>query len=90
MALPGAEEAFDTMRYPPGNRAHRPRRLPGRPQAEQEGHQRGQGQRAGNLPVLEDVVTEGGQQYPDVELQHMYVDNAAMQLVKAPRRLTWS
>jgi len=26
-----------------------------------------------------------GQQYPDVELQHMYVDNAAMQLVKAPK-----
>jgi 3-isopropylmalate dehydrogenase len=23
--------------------------------------------------------------YPDVELQHMYVDNAAMQLVKAPK-----
>jgi 3-isopropylmalate dehydrogenase len=32
-----------------------------------------------------DVVTEVGQQYPDVELQHMYVDNAAMQLVKAPK-----
>jgi 3-isopropylmalate dehydrogenase len=23
--------------------------------------------------------------YPDIELQHMYVDNAAMQLVKAPK-----
>jgi isocitrate/isopropylmalate dehydrogenase len=33
-----------------------------------------------------DVVTEVGQQYPDVELDHMYVDNAAMQLVKAPKR----
>ena len=32
-----------------------------------------------------DVVTEVSQQYPDVELQHMYVDNAAMQLVKAPK-----
>ena len=32
-----------------------------------------------------DVMTEVGQQYPDVELQHMYVDNAAMQLVKAPK-----
>jgi 3-isopropylmalate dehydrogenase len=32
-----------------------------------------------------DVVTEVHQQYPDVELQHMYVDNAAMQLVKAPK-----
>ena len=26
------------------------------------------------------------QQYPDVELSHMYVDNAAMQLVRAPRQ----
>jgi 3-isopropylmalate dehydrogenase len=25
-------------------------------------------------------------QYPDVELDHMYVDNAAMQLVKAPKK----
>jgi 3-isopropylmalate dehydrogenase len=32
-----------------------------------------------------DVVTEVHTQYPDVELQHMYVDNAAMQLVKAPK-----
>jgi 3-isopropylmalate dehydrogenase len=32
-----------------------------------------------------DVVTEVHAQYPDVELQHMYVDNAAMQLVKAPK-----
>ena len=33
-----------------------------------------------------DVMTEVGQQYPDVELDHMYVDNAAMQLVKAPKK----
>ena len=32
-----------------------------------------------------DVVTEVHAGYPDVELQHMYVDNAAMQLVKAPK-----
>jgi 3-isopropylmalate dehydrogenase len=32
-----------------------------------------------------DVVTEVHKDYPDVELQHMYVDNAAMQLVKAPK-----
>lgn len=30
------------------------------------------------------VVTELSQEYPDVELSHMYVDNAAMQLVKNP------
>ena len=33
-----------------------------------------------------DVVTEVHAQYPDVELDHMYVDNAAMQLVKAPKK----
>ena len=32
-----------------------------------------------------DVVTEVHAQYPDVTLEHMYVDNAAMQLVKAPK-----
>ena len=31
-----------------------------------------------------DVVIEVGREYPDVELSHMYVDNAAMQLVKNP------
>jgi 3-isopropylmalate dehydrogenase len=33
-----------------------------------------------------DIVTEVGKDYPDVELDHMYVDNAAMQLVKAPKK----
>jgi len=33
-----------------------------------------------------DVVTEISEQYPDVELSHMYVDNAAMQLVLNPRQ----
>ncbi|MGN6357381.1 MAG: 3-isopropylmalate dehydrogenase [Novosphingobium sp.] len=31
-----------------------------------------------------DVVIEVAKDYPDVELSHMYVDNAAMQLVKNP------
>lgn len=31
-----------------------------------------------------DVVIEVSAEYPDVELSHMYVDNAAMQLVKSP------
>ncbi len=31
-----------------------------------------------------DVVTAMASEYPDVELTHMYVDNAAMQLVRAP------
>ena len=33
-----------------------------------------------------DVVSEVGLQYPEVELDHMYVDNAAMQLVRSPKR----
>lgn len=32
------------------------------------------------------VVTKTGKEYPDVELTHMYVDNAAMQLVRNPRQ----
>ena len=31
-----------------------------------------------------DVVIEVSAEYPDVELSHMYVDNAAMQLVRDP------
>ncbi len=33
-----------------------------------------------------EVVTEVGRDYQDVELSHMYVDNAAMQLVRAPKQ----
>ncbi len=33
-----------------------------------------------------DVVTEVSRDYPEVELNHMYVDNAAMQLVRNPRQ----
>ena len=33
-----------------------------------------------------DVVTEVGAQYPDVQLSHMLVDNAAMQLIRNPRQ----
>ena len=32
------------------------------------------------------VVTEIAPEYPDVELSHMYVDNAAMQLVRRPKQ----
>ncbi len=32
--------------------------------------------------IMEELATE----YPDVELSHMYVDNAAMQLVRAPKQ----
>jgi len=33
-----------------------------------------------------EVVVRLGNEFPDVELSHMYVDNAAMQLVRAPRQ----
>jgi 3-isopropylmalate dehydrogenase len=33
-----------------------------------------------------DVAIETGKEYPDVELSHMLVDNAAMQLVKNPKQ----
>ena len=85
-AFAGAEEAFDTMRYT-------------RPEIERIAHVAFQAarQRSKRLTsvdkanVLEtfqfwkDIVTEVHKDYPDVELSHMYVDNAAMQLVKAPK-----
>ena len=33
-----------------------------------------------------EVVTDVATEYPDVELSHMYVDNAAMQLVREPKQ----
>lgn len=33
-----------------------------------------------------DQVTQMAAQYPDIELSHLYVDNAAMQLVRAPKQ----
>ncbi len=85
-AFAGAEEAFDTMRY-------------SRPEIERIAHTAFQAARkrrkkvtsVDKANVLEtfqfwkDVVTEVHQQYPDVALEHMYVDNAAMQLVRAPK-----
>jgi len=32
------------------------------------------------------VVTEAGKSFPDVKLEHLYVDNCAMQLVRNPRQ----
>ena len=33
-----------------------------------------------------DIVTDVHKEYPDVALDHMYVDNAAMQLIRAPKK----
>ncbi|MBQ0800080.1 MAG: 3-isopropylmalate dehydrogenase [Porticoccaceae bacterium] len=40
-----------------------------------------------NVSMLwREVMTDLGKEYPDVELSHMLVDNAAMQLVRAPKQ----
>lgn len=84
--FPGAREGFDTMRY-------------SEPEVIRIGQvafaaARRRGKRVCSVDksnVLEtsqlwrDVMTQLGKQYPDVELTHMYVDNAAMQLVRAPK-----
>ena len=38
------------------------------------------------MQLWRDVVTETHQNYKDVELSHMYVDNAAMQMVRNPKQ----
>lgn len=35
--------------------------------------------------MLLQVVIRVGKEYPDVELTHMYIDNAAMQLLRNPK-----
>jgi 3-isopropylmalate dehydrogenase len=39
-----------------------------------------------SMVLWREVVEEVAKAYPDVELSHLYVDNAAMQLVKNPRQ----
>jgi 3-isopropylmalate dehydrogenase len=86
-AFAGADEAFDTMRYT-------------RPEVERIARvafeaARKRSKRVTSVDkanVLEtfqfwkDIVIEVHKDYPDVALDHMYVDNAAMQLVKEPKR----
>jgi 3-isopropylmalate dehydrogenase len=94
--FPGADEAFDTMRYsrPEIERIAHVAFQAARKRAASGGRQgaRGRVTSVDKANVLEtfqfwkDVVTEVHAQYPDVELDHMYVDNAAMQLVKAPKK----
>jgi len=35
-----------------------------------------------------EVMTRLGEEYPDVELEHMYVDNCAMQLIRNPKQFS--
>ena len=86
-AFPGAAEAFDTMRY-------------SEPEIRRIAHVAFQAARKRHKKVTsvdkanvletfqfwKDIVTEVHKEYPDIELDHMYVDNAAMQLVKAPKK----
>ena len=44
----------------------------------------GQGQRLETSRLWREVAVELGRDYPDVELEHMLVDNAAMQLIRNP------
>ena len=62
--FPGTEEAFDTMRYSRPEIERIARRLPGGAQTRQARHQRRQGQRAGNLPVLEGRGDRGARAVP--------------------------
>ncbi len=82
----GSKEGFDTMRY-------------AEPEIRRIAHigfqsaQKRQGKLCSvdKANVLEtsqlwrDIVIDVSKEYPDVALSHMYVDNAAMQLVRAPR-----
>jgi len=38
------------------------------------------------MVLWREVVTDVAKEFPDIELSHMYVDNAAMQLVRNPRQ----
>ncbi|PVX86183.1 3-isopropylmalate dehydrogenase [Paraburkholderia unamae] len=82
----GAREGFDTMRY-------------AEPEVRRIAHVAFQAAQkrqkkltsVDKANVLEtsqfwkDIMIDVSKEYPDVELSHMYVDNAAMQLVKAPK-----
>jgi hypothetical protein len=35
--------------------------------------------------LWKEVVIRVGQEYPDIELSHMYIDNAAMQMIRNPK-----
>ena len=85
--FPGADEGFDTMRYTV-------------PEIQRIGRVAFEAARKRNRHVTSvdksnvletsqlwrDTMVELGKEYPDVTLEHMYIDNAAMQLVKEPKK----
>jgi len=90
--FPGSEEAFDTMRYsrPEIERIAHVAFQAARKRKAAGGEGRVTSVDKANVletfQLWKDVVTDIGLQYSDVALDHMYVDNAAMQLVKAPKK----
>jgi len=86
-AFKGEREGFDTMRYaePEIRRiAHVAFQA-----AQKRGKRLTSVDKANVLETFQfwkDIVTDVHKEYPDVALDHMYVDNAAMQLVRAPKK----
>ncbi len=85
-AFAGSPEAFDTMRYA-SPEIERIARV-AFDAARKRGNKVTSVDKANVLETFQfwkDVVTEVHKDYSDVQLEHMYVDNAAMQLVRAPK-----
>ncbi|MEO1941816.1 MAG: 3-isopropylmalate dehydrogenase, partial [Campylobacterales bacterium] len=81
------EEAFNTMRYTRGE-IERIARV-GFQEAMKRRKKVTSVDKANVLEVSQlwrEVVEEVAREFPEVELEHMYVDNAAMQLVRNPRQ----
>ena len=86
-AFAGEREGFDTMRYAESE-VRRIARI-GFESARKRGKKLCSVDKANVLETSQfwrDLVIEVAREYPDVELSHMYVDNAAMQLVRNPRQ----
>lgn len=86
MTAAGEREGFDTMRYAEGEIARIAR--VGFETARRRKRKLTSVDKANVLDtsmLWREVVTGIAAEYPDVELSHMYVDNAAMQLVRAPK-----
>lgn len=83
----GQREGFDTMRYAEGEIrriAHVAFQA-----AQKRGKRLTSVDKANVLETFQfwkEIVTDVHREYPDVALDHMYVDNAAMQLVRAPKK----
>ena len=83
----GDDEGFDTMRYSAGE-IRRIARV-GFDTARQRGKRLCSVDKANVLDtslLWREIVTATANEYPDVALSHMYVDNAAMQLVRNPKQ----